>query len=196
MIPSNRFDPMGRALLLLAPLPNNVRDQTTNAYNNSNFAQDLTPRPHADELHHARGRGARLEHPPERARAVRPRRRHRPEQHRAGRGRDQQQLPGQPDQRHDDEGAQPVDGQRDDRRLQLEPLGPSRGQGRRERLELHAVVAGKRRQPADQPDAASSRRASKRSASTASPSRRTPTRTSGRICPSCATRAATARTCS
>ena len=42
----------------------------------------------------------------------------------------------------------------------------------------------------------SSRRASKRSASTASPSRRTPTRTSGRICPSCATRAATARTCS
>ena len=34
---------MGQALLLLAPLPNGVRDQTTNAYNNSNFAKDLTP---------------------------------------------------------------------------------------------------------------------------------------------------------
>src|SRR5688572_8521326 len=43
VIPANRFDPMGRALLLLAPLPNNVRDQTTNAYNNSNWARDLTP---------------------------------------------------------------------------------------------------------------------------------------------------------
>ena len=42
-IPPDRFDPMGRALLLLAPLPNNVRDQTTNAYNNSNMALDLTP---------------------------------------------------------------------------------------------------------------------------------------------------------
>ncbi len=43
VIPANRFDPMGRALLLLAPLPNNVRDQTSDAYNNSNFAKDLTP---------------------------------------------------------------------------------------------------------------------------------------------------------
>ncbi len=44
VIPQNRFDPMGQALLLLAPLPNNVRDQTNNAYNNSNTALDLTPR--------------------------------------------------------------------------------------------------------------------------------------------------------
>jgi hypothetical protein len=44
VIPASRFDPMGQALLLLAPLPNNVRDQANNAYHNSNTALDLTPR--------------------------------------------------------------------------------------------------------------------------------------------------------
>ena len=34
---------MGQALLMLAPLPNDVRDQTNNAYHNSNYAEDLTP---------------------------------------------------------------------------------------------------------------------------------------------------------
>ena len=143
---------MGQALLLLAPLPNNVRDQTTNAYNNSNDAQDLSRATRAanfiTRVDAVLGANTRLSAP----RAVRPRRRHRAEQHRAGHRRDQQQLPGQPDHRHDDEGAQPVDGQRDDLRLQLEPLGSPRGQGRRERLELHAVVAAERHQPAHRPD--------------------------------------------
>jgi hypothetical protein len=35
--------PVGRAMLLLSPLPNDIRDQTPNAYNNSNDAQDRTP---------------------------------------------------------------------------------------------------------------------------------------------------------
>jgi hypothetical protein len=43
VIPQERFHPIGRAMLLLAPLPNNVRDRTNNAYNNSNDAQDRTP---------------------------------------------------------------------------------------------------------------------------------------------------------
>ena len=44
VIPSNRINPMGQALLMLSPLPNGQRDSTTNAYNNSNDAQDLQPR--------------------------------------------------------------------------------------------------------------------------------------------------------
>jgi hypothetical protein len=43
VIPANRFHPVGRAMLLLAPLPNNVRDRTANAYHNSNDTQDLRP---------------------------------------------------------------------------------------------------------------------------------------------------------
>ena len=43
VIPQHRINPMGQALLMLAPLPNDVRDQTNNAYHNSNFAEDLTP---------------------------------------------------------------------------------------------------------------------------------------------------------
>ncbi|HEX7780223.1 MAG TPA: carboxypeptidase regulatory-like domain-containing protein, partial [Vicinamibacterales bacterium] len=44
VIPKERFNPMGQAMLYLAPLPNNVRNPTTNEYNNSNTALDLTPR--------------------------------------------------------------------------------------------------------------------------------------------------------
>ena len=44
VIPANRINPMGQALLMLSPLPNGQRDQTNNAYNNSNDAQDLQPR--------------------------------------------------------------------------------------------------------------------------------------------------------
>ena len=67
VIPQNRFDPMGQALLLLAPLPNNVRDQTTNAYNNSNMAQDLTPQHTRTNFITRVDVGARREHPVERA---------------------------------------------------------------------------------------------------------------------------------
>jgi hypothetical protein len=42
-IPDHRINPMGQALLMLAPMPNNIRDSTTNAYNNSNDAQDIRP---------------------------------------------------------------------------------------------------------------------------------------------------------
>jgi hypothetical protein len=42
-IDPSRFNPVGHAMLLLAPLPNNIRDFTTNAYNNSNDARDTTP---------------------------------------------------------------------------------------------------------------------------------------------------------
>ena len=196
VIPSNRFDPMGRALLLLAPLPNNVRDQTTNAYNNSNFAQDLTPE-HTRTNFITRvdavlGSNTRLSGRAlfDRDNAIAP------NNIAPGVGEINNNFPGNL-----------ING------TMTKVLSPSMvnetivgyswnhwghrvGTGACERLELHAVVAGERRQPAHQRRRGSSRRASKRLASTASPSRRTRTRTSGRICPSCATRAATARTCS
>ena len=42
-IDSSRFDPTGRAMLLLTPLPNNIRNGATDAYWNSNDARDTTP---------------------------------------------------------------------------------------------------------------------------------------------------------
>ena len=43
IVPSNRFDPVGRAMLNLLPLPNGIRDPSKDNYNNSNDAQDKTP---------------------------------------------------------------------------------------------------------------------------------------------------------
>ena len=43
VIPQNRINPVGQNVINLLNLPNNVRDRTTNAYNNSNDGRDTTP---------------------------------------------------------------------------------------------------------------------------------------------------------
>jgi hypothetical protein len=43
VIPQNRINPLGRNIINLLNEPNGIRDQTTNAYHNSNDATDTTP---------------------------------------------------------------------------------------------------------------------------------------------------------